>query len=174
MPYLPLSTCRGGASWRLFGSKQLEAVRVRVALVDEDRVEPRQPGPAGDAGDDRLVLTDAHQPFDPTFEQAADDALVHELVADAEFPAGRELGETRRGAGAAWRAVDGLLAIEDGIAAVCLRRAHRPRPHDMRDAADGRILGVGDLDLLVQAAPQDRAQALDVEGGDVVEPAVAR
>src|ERR671919_206138 len=100
MPYLPLSTCRGGASWRLFGSKQLEAVRVRVALVDEDRVEPRQPGPAGDAGDD---------------------ALVHELVADAEFPAGSELGETRRGAGAAWRAVDGLLAIEDGIAAVCLR-----------------------------------------------------
>src|SRR5918994_7949489 len=91
---------------------------VGVPLVDEDGVEPGQARPAGDAGNDRGVLPDLRRPFHAALEQAADDALVHEVFADGEPAPRRELRHARRGAGAARAAIDRLVAVEYGVATV--------------------------------------------------------
>jgi hypothetical protein len=57
----------------------------------------------------------------PALEQRADDGFVHEVVADLQPALGVELRHARRGAGAAGRAVDRLVAVEDGVARMGLR-----------------------------------------------------
>lgn len=59
-----------------------------------------------------------------------------------------EMGEPRRGAGAAGAAVDRLLAIEDGVAAMGALTLGLVGPHDVIDAADAGLLGMDGLDLL--------------------------
>ena len=77
--------------------------RYGIAVVDEDGVVAGHPRPALDRGDDRLVVADLRRGLDPAVEQAADDALVDEVVADLELALGGQLRHARRGAGAAGR-----------------------------------------------------------------------
>src|SRR5262249_61408401 len=70
----------------------LKPVSEGVALVDEDGVDAVLARPAGDRGHDGVVIADAAPRFDPAVEQRADDALVHELLADLELAARSELG----------------------------------------------------------------------------------
>src|SRR3546814_13237076 len=94
--FLDLLLC-GFPSYATYRLYKLEPVFVRVAVVDEDRVEAGDAGPAFDAGDDRRVVADLRFGLDAAVEQAADDALMHEIVADAELASGGELGHPRRG-----------------------------------------------------------------------------
>src|ERR1700730_11758929 len=97
-------------------SEDLEAVAEGVALVDEDRVDPVHPRPAGDAGPDRGDAADFGRALDAALEKAADDAFVHEIVAAGQLALAGELRHSRRGSGAAGRAVDRALAVEHGVA----------------------------------------------------------
>src|SRR5262249_20728176 len=100
------------------GSGKLEAAGKRVAAVDEDRVDAVEPRPAGDARHDRAAIADLGRRLDASFEQGADDALMDEILADREPALRRELGHAGRGAGAAGRAVDRLVAVIDRITAM--------------------------------------------------------
>src|SRR3954453_15763596 len=113
-------------------SGDLEAAPVGVAVVDEDRVVARGPGPAGNRGDDGRLAAEAGRGLDPALELAADDALVNEGLALPQAAAGGELGHAGRGAGAARAAVDRLLAVEDGVAGVRAGAAGPAGPLDGR------------------------------------------
>src|SRR4051794_39495775 len=63
-------------------SYHLEPAPVRIALVDEDRVQPGHPRPAGDRGDDRWHSRQLGRRFHPALELAADNALMDEHLAD--------------------------------------------------------------------------------------------
>src|SRR3984893_773336 len=82
-------------------SRHLKSVGEGIALVDEDGVDAVLARPAGNRRHDGVVVAAPRRSFDPAVEQRADDALMHELVADLEPSARRELGHARRGAGAA-------------------------------------------------------------------------
>src|SRR5689334_6247124 len=118
MPAPMTAMVRAMGCWPASGrtSDHLEAVAERIALIDEDRVDPVLPRPAGDARADRRVVADLRGALDAALEEAADDAFVHEIVADAQLALGGKLRHARRGAGAAGRAVDGAVAVEDGVA----------------------------------------------------------
>src|SRR5690606_6662816 len=121
-----------------------------VAIIDEDGVVAGHACPARDARNDRGAARDRRGGLDPSLEDRADDALVPELVAGAEPALGRELRHPRRGAGAAGAAVDGLLAVEHGVARMRARDGGRTRPLDVAEAADLRMLGMDEVVLLVQ------------------------
>src|SRR3546814_4616901 len=82
-------------------SDDLEAVRVGIARLDGDGVEAGDARPALDRGHDAGVVADPGLRLDAPFEEAADDALVDEAVADPQPALGVELGHACRGAGAA-------------------------------------------------------------------------
>src|SRR6185437_12005668 len=107
-----------------------------IALVDEDRVDAVHARPAGDARPDGGDAAHFRRRLDAALKEAADDALMDELVAEGELALGDEMGHARRGAGAAGRAVDRLFAVEDGVAAMRLGVARLAGPHDVADAAD--------------------------------------
>ena len=90
---------------------------------------------AGDRRDDRRATADLRRGLDAAAEQAADDELVDEVVADLQFAARRLLRHARRRAGAAGRTVDRLLAVEDGVAGMRLRVMRPARPQDVAEAA---------------------------------------
>src|SRR3546814_11534420 len=75
---------------------QLEPMLVGVAVVDEDGVEAGDAGPAFDAGDDRREVADLGLGLDAAVEQAADDALMDEIVADPQLALGGQPGQPRR------------------------------------------------------------------------------
>src|SRR5690606_22065641 len=107
-------------------SDDLEAVRVGVARIDGDGVEAGNARPALDGGHDApmsvsWVVADLGLRLDASAEQAADDALVDESIADPLPALGVQLGYARRGAGAAGTAVDRLVAVEHGVARVGFR-----------------------------------------------------
>src|SRR5262245_8906464 len=54
------------------GSDHLEAVLIRVAVVDEDRVEAGDAGPPFDGGNDGLVVSHLGLGLHPPIEEAAD------------------------------------------------------------------------------------------------------
>src|ERR1700730_17997987 len=82
-------------------SRHLKSVGEGIALVDENGVDAVLARPAGDRRHDGVVVADPRRGLDPTIEQRADDALMHELVADFQPSTRCELGHARRGAGAA-------------------------------------------------------------------------
>ena len=92
------------------------------------------------AARDPFVVADLGHALDPAAEERADEALMHEVVADRKLAARGKLGHARRGAGAAGAAVDRLFAVEDRVARVGLRVARRAGPEDMADPADGFVL----------------------------------
>src|SRR3546814_17972388 len=84
-------------------------------------------------------------------------AFMHEAVADLQLALRVKLRHARRGAGAAGAAVDRLVGVEHGVAGIGFRPGRLAGPQDVADAADGRVLRVDDLHLLVEgAAQQDR------------------
>src|SRR5687768_11232999 len=91
-------------------------MREWVAVVDENGIQSRHSRPASDRRDDRLAFADDGFALDAALEQGADDRFVDELVAGLKLALGVELSHARRGAGAAGRAVDGLVAVEHGVA----------------------------------------------------------
>src|SRR6266436_8737384 len=123
-------------------SNHLEAVAERVALVDEDGVDAVLARPAGDARADGGDAADFRCALDPALEEAADDALMDEIVAHLELALGGEMRHARRGAGAAGRAIDGAIAVEHRVAAMRALVARRAGPHHMADADDARVLGM--------------------------------
>ncbi len=138
-----------------------------VAVVDEDRVVAGHPRPPLDRGDDGLEGPDLGLRLDPPAEQRADDALVDEVVADAELPLRRPLRHARGSAGAAGRAIERLVAVEDGVAGVGLRMGRHAGPEDMREALDGGVLRVDEIVFGVERRPQLRAPAQQVRRVDV-------
>ena len=100
--------------------------------------------------------------------------LVDEGVADLELAPRRELRHPARGAGAAGRAVDRLLAVEHRIACIRLRVVRRAGPEHVAEPVDGRVLGVDELVFLVDQAAHHRREALDVEGSQAVETGIGR
>src|SRR5579863_5323688 len=101
-------------------SHHLEAMREGIAVVDKNGVIAGDPCPAGDARLDCRLVADPRLAFDATLKQATDDALMHVGVAGPELALGGKLRHARRGAGAARRTVDRLVAVEDGVAAMRL------------------------------------------------------
>src|SRR5918999_817897 len=95
----------------------LEPLPIGVAAVDEDGVEAGDARPALDRRNNRLLVSDPSAALDAADKFGADDALVHEAVAFVESSLRRPLRHPGRSAGAARRAVDGLVAVEHGIAA---------------------------------------------------------
>src|SRR6476469_225549 len=122
--------------------RHLEPLREGVAVVDEDRVDAVLARPARDRGHDGVVVADPGRRLDPAVEQRADDALVHEVVADLELALAGELGHPRRGAGAAGGPVDRLVTVEDGVAGMGAGIAGLAGPHDVAHAADRLVLGM--------------------------------
>src|SRR6516225_11676462 len=154
------------------GSEHAEPLHEGVAFVEEDRVVAGDPSLPGNRWHHGVEIADRRLPFDAAAEQAADDRFVDELVADGKLAARRLLRDPRGSAGAAGRAVDRLLAIEDGIAGMRLRMMRFSRPKDVTEPGDGRILGMDEGIFLVDQPANDRRQALDVESRDVVEVAI--
>src|SRR5205807_3343999 len=99
-----------------------------IARIHRDRVDAMLARPARYRGHDGVVIADAGRCLDPAVEQRADDAFVHELLADLELAARGELGHARRGAGAAGRAVDRLVTVEHRVAPMGARIARLARP----------------------------------------------
>src|SRR5262245_62019398 len=89
--------------------RHLEPLPVGIAVVDEDGIEAGDARPALDGRHDGGLVADLGAPGDASHELGADDALVHEVLALLELAHGSPLGHTRAGAGAAGRAVDGLV-----------------------------------------------------------------
>src|SRR5258708_31007783 len=71
--YGPTPRCR---------SNHLKSVAEGIALVDEDGVDAVLPRPAGEAGANGGDAADLRPALDATLEEAADDALLHEFLAD--------------------------------------------------------------------------------------------
>src|SRR5258708_36296185 len=153
--YGPTPRCR---------SHHLKSVAEGIALVDEDGVDAVLPRPAGEAGANGGDAADLRRALDATLEEAADDALVHEFLADAQLALGGEMRHARRGAGATRRAVDRAVAVEDGVAAMRRLVARRAGPHDVADTGDAGIVGMCEADLLAHQLPHDGAEAQDGVG----------
>src|SRR6267154_3284981 len=128
-------------------SNHLEAVAEGVALVDENGVDAVLARPAGDARADGGDAADLRRALDAALEEAADDALMDEIVAHLELALGGEMRHARRGAGTARAAIDGAVAVEHRVAAMGALVARRAGPHHMADAGDAAILGMGDIQL---------------------------
>src|SRR6185312_7720452 len=97
-------------------SHQREAVSVGVAVVDEDGIEAGLAGPAGNRGDDAGGVAYGYGLRDPSLEDRTDDGFVNEIIAHLELSPGVPLRHAGGRAGAAGRAVDGLIAVENGVA----------------------------------------------------------
>ena len=80
------------------------------------------------------------------------------------LPLACELRHARRGAGAARRAVDRLVAVEDGVAGV--RAGHRrlAGPQHVRQPADPGILRMDELVFFVEPRPHHRAPGDEIAG----------
>ena len=95
----------------------------RVAVVDEDGVVAGHPRPAGDRGDNRVVVADGRGGLDAALNS---EPMIDSCTNSSPTfqPAlGGELRHARRGAGAAGRAVDRLVAVEHGVAGMGLGRS---------------------------------------------------
>src|SRR6266540_1108601 len=84
-----------------------EALGEGVVGVDDVRGEAGDPGRAGDRGHDGGTVADHRLLHEPTGEDRAQDALVAEVLVQAQLAAGMEDGHLGAGAGAAGRSVDG-------------------------------------------------------------------
>src|SRR6185437_1096250 len=153
-------------------SHHLKPVLERVAGIDEDRVVAVHPRPAGDARADRVVIADRGRGFDPALEQAADDALMHELIARPQPAAAGELRHAGRGAGAAGGAVDGALAVEHRVAGMRARVARRAGPLHVADACDRGIVRMRERDRRVDALAYDRGEPQDGVGRYCLQPRI--
>ena len=69
---------------------------------------------------------------------------------------GREAGEFRARAGAAGGTVDGLVAVEDRVARMGLRLRGRSGPQHVRQAVDGRVLGMHEVVLRAKGGAHAR------------------
>src|ERR1700722_2549063 len=145
------------AMLRVTASDQLEAVAEGIALVDEDRVDAVLARPAGDTRLDRLHAAHLGRALDPPLEEAADEALMDEIVTDLELPLRCEMRHARRGTGAAGRTVDPALAKEDRVPGVRRLVPRRACPHDVADALDARIFGMDQRHRLVGKPADHRA-----------------
>src|SRR3546814_12589198 len=100
--------------------------------------------------------------LDAPFEEAADDALVDEAVADPQPALGVELGHACRRAGAAGAAVERPVAVEHGVARVGFRPRRLARPPDVAPTPARRLLGMAEGDRLVYRAAQPRPHPQEV------------
>ncbi|MNL18124.1 hypothetical protein D3C87_1392560 [compost metagenome] len=98
---------------------------------------------------------------------------MDEGVADLQTPLGVQMGQPRRGAGAAGTAVDGLVAIEDSVAAVGPLAFRRVGPQDMADAVDRGLVRVHRMKDLAHALSHQAAQFDDAAGAQVVQAGVS-
>jgi hypothetical protein len=87
-------------------------------------------------------------------KQRSDDALVDEVISGLELAFRRPLRHAGRCAGATGRAVDGLVAIEDGVAGMGFRSGRCAGPQDVAQAADVGFFRMDKLVLAVEALPQ--------------------
>jgi hypothetical protein len=133
-----------------------------IARVDEDRVVAVHPRPAGEARPDSGAVANDGLALHPPLEQAADDAFMDEVISHPKVALSGQLRHAGGGAGAAWRAVDRLVAIEDGVAAMGARVPRCAGPLDVAHAADRCILGMHDLDRIAHQLADDRAEAQDI------------
>src|SRR3954462_5405394 len=62
-------------------SGDCEAMRERITVVDEDRVQPGHASPATDRRDDGRLARNARLALHATLEQGADDRFMHKAVA---------------------------------------------------------------------------------------------
>ena len=113
----------------------LEAMRERVAVVDEDGVVAGHPGPAVDRGDDRRR---AGRPWPRASTRPLNSVPMMlswtKSSPTLSLPLRRPLRHARRGAGAAGRAVDRLVAVEHGVAGMGLGLGRRAGPQDVADS----------------------------------------
>src|SRR5262245_38703277 len=135
----------------------------RVAIVDENRVVTRHPRPTGNRGNDGGFAGDAGCLFDTAMEQRPDDRFVHEGIARLQFPLGSKLRHASGGTRSAGRAINRLVAIEDGIAGMRFRARWRARPQDMAETIYLGFLRMLEAVALVQALAQHRAPADEVQ-----------
>ncbi len=128
-----------------------EAVGEGIAVVDEDGCVAGHPRPSGDRGDDAsrpaTVVADSTRPLKR--EPMMDSCGIRRRV---QLPPCRKLGHAGRGAGAAGRAVDRLVAVKDGVSGVCAGHGGLAGPQDVAEPADGGVFGVGEVVLRVSAA----------------------
>jgi hypothetical protein len=99
---------------------------------------------------------------------------VHEGVADLELALGRQLRHACRGAGAAGRAVDRLVAIEHRVARVRALGLWRAGPQDVAEPLDGRVLGMLEGVFGIEVLAQHRAHLHQLAGGEIRHVAIAR
>jgi hypothetical protein len=127
-----------------------------ITVVDEDRVVTGHSCPACNRRDDPRAARDLRGRFDPPLEQRSNDGFMHERVANLQLAPCRQLRHPGRGAGAAWAAVDGLIAVEHGVAGIGPRNGRSPGPQDVAQAVYGRVFGMNERILRVQCGAQPR------------------
>src|SRR5262245_3584782 len=137
--------------------RHLKPAPIGIAVVDEDGVDAGDARPALDGRHDRIPVADLGAPGDAADEFRADDALVHEVLPLLELALGRPLRHARARASAAGRAVDGLVAVEHGVAAGGAGAQCLARPHDVREAGDLGLLRVLELVLGAERLAYPRA-----------------
>ena len=110
----------------------LEPVGQRIAVVDEDRVVAGHARPALDRGDDGVVGA-RPSPRASTRPLNSEPMMLSWTKSSPTFslPMRRPLRHAGRGAGAAGRAVDRLVAVEHGIAGMRLGLRRLAGPQDM-------------------------------------------
>src|SRR5438045_3553197 len=161
--------------WRMLADTPDE----RIGGIEQQRRLAGDVRRAGDGRDDLVALL-------PVFaaENAADDALLHPLVAGRQLAVGREARELGAGARAAGRPVVGLAGTEDEVPAVHAGFLAGPEELDVvnvgetgiRDglpdarAVVGELRDVGELERLVvmldQAEPVAAPGEVDVHVAD--------
>src|SRR5437773_11762354 len=85
---------------------ELKSLGERVVGSDEVLRRSRDPGPPGDLRDDRRRAVHRGLRRDAPGEPGADERLVDQLITYPQLAPGVQLGQPRRGSGAARRAVE--------------------------------------------------------------------
>uniref|UniRef100_A0A0N5A080 LigA n=1 Tax=Parastrongyloides trichosuri TaxID=131310 RepID=A0A0N5A080_PARTI len=158
-----------GSSSRKGWADDLEARPEGILAVHPDGVEAGGDGRTLDRGHDRLVVAHRGLGFDAADEPAADVAFVDEGVADLQPPLGVQMSQPRRGAGAAGAAVDGLVAIEDGVAAVGALTLGLVGPQHVADPVDRGFVRVHRVEGRPHPFAHQTAQFDDAAGAQIVQ-----
>ena len=108
--------------------------------------------------------------LDPAVEQGADDALVHEVLADLQKALGDALRHARGGAGPAGRTVDRFVAVEDGVPGMRFWMLRLVGPHDVAHSRDMLVFRMDGLNRLLHRAAHYRTPLEDLVGAHGVEP----